>query len=176
MGGRRSQHDKERDRGREQSRKPVRGNARGHGAHHRHERGRGAPHKLSSGKDRTMDTVRRPQLFRMGDEELAELSAVGKKSDVERSIEESSDAAGFGATLQGERGKGVVVEVRKGNFLTRLNAIPPAMENAIPRVVRTIVRGTLQQFDLGLSSLVAPGDEVDLIIPPLPNPGDLHQY
>ena len=174
MSGRRSHHDKG---GREeQSRKPARGNARGHGAYHRHERGRGAPHKVASGKDRTMDTVRRQQFGRLGDEELSELSAVEKKSEVERSIEESGEAAGFGVALEGHHARGVVIEVRKGNFLTRLDALPPGEENSIPRTLRTIVRGTLQQFDLGLSSLVAPGDEVELIVPSMPGENALFQF
>src|SRR5579862_2886217 len=175
MSGRRSHHEKDGG-SREQSRKPARGNARGHGAYHRRERGRGAPRKVASGKDRTMDTVRHQQFGRLGDEELADLSKLEKKADVERSIEDSSQAAGYGATLEGHRVRGVVVEVRKGNFLTRIDAPLPGQENSIPRILPTIVRGTLQQFDLGLSSLVAPGDDVELIVPPLPGENALHQF
>src|SRR5580765_365116 len=109
MSGRRSHYERDGG-GSEQGRKPARGNARGHGAYHRHERGRGAPRKVASGKDRTMDTTRRQQFGRLGEDELAELSAIGHKSDIERSIEESGEAAGYGVDLEGHRAHGVVVE------------------------------------------------------------------
>lgn len=163
MAGRKSHHGKGGDR-REQSSKQARGNARGHGAYHRHQEGRGAPRKVASGKDRTMDTVRHQGFSRLQDDDLADLSAVEKKADVEHSIEESAEAAGYGATLAGTRTRGTVVEVRKGNFLTRVDE-PAGGEGSIPRILRTIVRGALQHFDLGLSSLVAPGDIVDMVIP-----------
>ena len=163
MAGRKSHHGKSGDR-REQSSKQTRGNARGHGAYHRHQEGRGAPRKVASGKDRTMDTVRHQGFSRLQDDDLADLSAIEKKADVEHSIEESAEAAGFGATLAGTRARGTVVEVRKGNFLTRVDE-PAGGARSIPRILRTIVRGALQHFDLGLSSLVAPGDIVDMVIP-----------
>ncbi len=151
--------------GREQTPKQARGNARGHGAYHRHERGRDAPRRIASGKDRTMDVVRHQGFSRLQDDALADLTRIEKKSEVENRIEESGDSAGFGADLQGLRARGTVVEVRKGNFLTRIDEPKPDGET-LPRILRTIVRGALQHFDLGLSSLVAPGDLVELIVPP----------
>jgi ribosome biogenesis GTPase len=158
---------------REQTPKQARGNARGHAAHHRHQEGKGAPRKVASGKDRTMDTVRHQGFARLQDDDLADLSRKEKKADVESSIEETGEAAGYGATLQGLRARGTVVEVRKGNFLTRIDE--PALVDAqnVPRILRTIVRGALQHFDLGLSSLVAPGDIVDLVIPKPAGDGEL---
>ncbi|MEI6232675.1 MAG: ribosome small subunit-dependent GTPase A [Planctomycetota bacterium] len=164
MAGRNTNSDKGGGR-REQTPKQARGNARGHGSHHRHQEGRGAPRKVASGKDRTMDIVRHQGFSRLQDDDLADLSVMEKKADVENRIEESEHAAQFGATLDGIRARGTVVEVRKGNFLTRIDA-PAMLDSAsIPRIIRTIVRGALQHFDLGLSSLVAPGDIVEMAIP-----------
>jgi ribosome biogenesis GTPase len=42
-------------------------------------------------------------------------------------------------------------------------------------ILRTFTRGTLKQFDLGLASLVAPGDEVELIVPPTEGEHELVQ-
>lgn len=174
MAGRNSKFDKS-DR-REQSSKQVRGNSRGHGAHHRHEEGRYAPRKIATGKDRTIDPVRQAGFSRLDDETLADLNKHSKNSELERRIEDSGEAAKYGATLEGQRARGTVVEVRKGNFLTRIDTPKSGSDFSMPKIVRTIVRGTLQQFDLGLSSLVAPGDIVELVIPPTPGETELFQY
>lgn len=42
-------------------------------------------------------------------------------------------------------------------------------------ILRTFARGTLKQFDTGLASLVAPGDEVEMIVPPLEGTHELVQ-
>jgi len=78
MAGRKSHHDRSGER-REQSSKQARGNARGHGAYHRHQEGRGAPRKVASGKDRTMDIVRHQGFSRLQDDDLADLSAGEKR-------------------------------------------------------------------------------------------------
>jgi ribosome biogenesis GTPase len=42
-------------------------------------------------------------------------------------------------------------------------------------ILRTFTRGTLKHFDSGSASLVAPGDDVELIVPPLQGQHDLVQ-
>jgi len=190
MAGRRSPQDE--GGGREQARK-VRGFARGHGAHHRHQRGKDAPRQIGSGRDRTEDHGRRQRgLTRLHDDTLNELENSEKKSSVERSVEELGDAHGYGAALEGEISRGRVIEVRKGNFLTRMElASTPQDEASLAAqalqmkakpaiwkqgdLLKTVVRGTMQQFDLGLSSVVAPGDEIDVVVPPLSGSGQLYQ-
>ncbi|MCY3023437.1 MAG: hypothetical protein NTW87_31030, partial [Planctomycetota bacterium] len=124
----------------------------------------------------------------MGDEALSELAGLEKRATAERWVDKLADASAFGALLEGIPAHGVVVEVRKGNFMTRMST--PAPEEATGTaargtggaawkagdVLRTFVRGTLQQFDLGLASLVAPGDEVELIVPPREGEQDLVQH
>jgi len=186
MGGRRSHHEKGGG-GREQARK-VRGFARGHGAHHRHERGKDAPRQIGSGRDRTEGHGQRQRgLTRLHDDTLHELKNIEKRASVERSVEDLSDAHGYGAALEGELSRGRVIEVRKGNFLTRMERASaphdPRIDPAKARpaewkqgdLLKTFVRGTMQQFDLGLSSVVAPGDEIDVVVPALSGPRELHQ-
>jgi ribosome biogenesis GTPase len=180
MGGRKLLRD---DDSRPQRARRVRGFARGHGAHHRHKPGQDAPHQFGSGLDRTADETRVRGLKRLGDEELADLSATERRGLSERRIQELTEAHSFGAPLEGVTAQGIVTEVRRGNFLTRLLTPPPAPPQVPPPsmgggqgegaplwrpgdVMRTFVRGTMQQFDLGLASLVAPGDGVEVIVPP----------
>lgn len=195
MSGRSSHHDR-----REQSPKQPRGNARGHGRHHRADH-RGAPRVIASGKDRTMDTQRHQGFSRLHDEELADLSNFDRQAELERRVEHKGDEKEFGAELRGLRAHGTVIEVRKGNFLTRIDTplpsggegpgvrgngfpLPPGGEGLgvrgsavpdVPKILRCVLRGTMQQFDMGLSSLVAAGDEVELIVSDPPLPGSLHQ-
>lgn len=159
---------------REQARKQARGNARGHGAHHRHD-GRGAPRGIATGKDRTMDTTRGEGFARLHDDELADLSKIEKRSEIERRIEQKSDAAEYGAELEGTRATGTVVEVRRGNFLTRIESPVPGGGNEIPKILRCVLRGTMQQFDMGITSFVAAGDNVELVVTPPSPPGSLIQ-
>ena len=192
MGGRKS-HDQDGKSGRrEQAEKQVRGFARGHGAHHRHRPGKDAPRSVASGRDRTTENTRRKPLGRMGDDALWELSNVEKAGEVERRIEKSEEAGAYGTKLEGFKTRGLVIEVRKGNFLTQVLSDPepvaPVTDAAVPNaadpnaktarkgdVLKTFVRGTLQQFDLGLSSVVAPGDLIEMIIPPVSGGHELFQ-
>jgi len=167
----------------------VRGFARGHGAHHHHKRGKEAPRQIGSGRDRTEDHAQRRRDFtRLDDETLHDLENIEKKASVERSVEELGDAHTYGAALEGEKSRGRVIEVRKGNFLTRMEldsvlsgTEPPEQDKNRPAkwkqgdLLRTFVRGTMQQFDLGLSSVVAPGDEIEVVVPPLSGPSELYQ-
>ncbi len=183
MGGRRSHGDKGGDRA--QARKQPRGFARGHGAHHRHRPGKEAPRPVGTGRDRTQDFTRAASLRSMDDESLSELGNVEKPYAVERRLEELGDAHTFGAKLDGPAAHGIVLEVRKGNFLTELTTPSPAAvagdASDAPTwnagaILRTFVRGTMQQFDLGLSSLVAPGDEIDTVVPHMAGENELFQH
>jgi len=170
MGGRKS-HDSGKGKGRAQASKQVRGFARGHGAHHRHRPGKEAPRQLGTGRDRTTEGTRDRQLLRLTDDALHDLSNSERNANVERSIEELGDAQSFGARMEGTGGRGIVVEVRKGNFLTLMHTGPdlatdPRAQWKQGDILRTYVRGTMQQFDMGLASLVAPGDEIEVIVPP----------
>jgi len=194
MAGRRSHHERSAGGSRAQAPKQPRGFARGHGAHHRHRPGREAPHPFGSGRDRTDEERRAPDFKRLSDEQVEGLVGVEKRADAERWVDQLVDARAFGALLEGVPARGVVVEVRRGNFLTRmLSSSPPvtgegeaerARDGLSPRpavwqpsdLLRTFVRGTLQHFDLGLSSLVAPGDDVELIVPPLEGERELVQH
>ncbi len=183
MAGRRSHHESGEGKARRaQSPKQVRGFARGHGAHHRHQPGKGAPRPVGSGRDRTETGARRNDFERLGDDDLSDLSSSEKKSNVERSIEELGDAQGFGARMEGLPARGLVLEVRKGNFLTRMLGgqadLGGGGSDALWKaggILRTVVRGTMQQFDLGLSSVVAPGDEIEVVVPPLSSSNELYQ-
>jgi ribosome biogenesis GTPase len=154
---------------RDQAPKQQRGFERGHGAHHR-RRGQEAPHNLGTGRGRTDEYIRTRDFSRLDDDSLADLDKTQKRAGNEKRVEASGESESFGSELQGTLTRGIVVEVRKGNFLTRVLADPPAggAETRFKAgdILRTIVRGVLQQFDLGLSSLVAPGDEVEMIVPP----------
>lgn len=188
MAGRRSHHQHSERGPREQARKQPRGNARGHGAYHRFRSGKEAPRSFGTGHDRTEEATRVRGLARWNDETLEGLSAGEKKAEAERWVDEPEDASSFGAKLDGAVARGIVVEVRKGNFLTRMTSAPPLSMGGGRRegagsapwaagdLLRTFARGTLQQFDVGLSSLVAPGDEVELIVPPLDGQRDLVQH
>lgn len=173
MAGRNSKFDKSERR--EQASKQTRGNARGHAKHHRQDGARGAPRGIATGKDRTMDTQRRAGYSQLLDDTLADLNAGERNSEVERRIQTKGEAGKFGVDLEGQRASGVVVEVRRGNFLTRIDSPAPGEGNPIPKILRCILRGTMQQFDLGLTSLVAPGDSVELMVPKQADPGTLHQ-
>ena len=171
--------DKE-DARRQQAPKQIRGIARGHGVHHRHQPGREAPHPFGTGRDRTSEGARRKDLARWADDELAELGHLEERAEGDKRLEELGEAGGFGAPLEGVITRGLVLEVRKGNFLTRMLAsrpetVPGSAAWQAGDILRTFVRGTLQQFDLGLASLVAPGDEIELIVPPLSARGELFQ-
>jgi ribosome biogenesis GTPase len=167
--GRRSPDDSGR---REQAPKKVRGFARGHGVHHRHRPGRGAPRPFGSGRNRTEEGTRLQSIGRMGDEALEELANAESPEDLDKRLEELGAAGDFGAKLEGASARGLVLEVRKGNFLTRIltaRETPAACEQRTWKpgeVLRTFVRGTLQQFDLGLASMVAPGDVIEVVVPP----------
>lgn len=170
MAGRRSHSEKSNRR--EQGEKQVRGFARGHGAHHRHQAGKEAPRNIGTGRDRTHEIRRQREFGRLDDDQIGNLASGQKHSTGGRSVEELTDAAGFGAELEGEKAAGTVVEVRKGNFLTLLQADSASdSANAFRwkkgEIIRTVVRGTLQQFDSGLSSLVAAGDEIEVVVPPM---------
>ena len=177
MAGRRSHHEHAGRGPREQARKQPRGIARGHGAHHRFRAGREAPYAFGTGRDRTEEEIRPRGFKRLGDEQLEEFGFGERKAEAERWLEDAEQAYTYGADLEGTPARGVVIEIRKGNFLTRMSSAPVLSTGGAqgddPRaalwkpgdLVRTFPRGTLQQFDLGLSSLVAPGDEVELIVP-----------
>jgi ribosome biogenesis GTPase len=191
MGGRKSPNSRDRSGHREQADKKIRGFARGHGAHHRHKPGKDAPRPIATGRDRTQEGTRDRQLLRMSDDTLSDLEKMGKAASVERRLSDSNTAESFGAKMEGTLACGRVVEVRKGNFLTLMLSAP---ETPAPLgeaegdssagsvfwktgdILRTYVRGTMQQFDLGLSSLVAPGDEIELIVPPLAREKELFQH
>ncbi|HYG75737.1 MAG TPA: ribosome small subunit-dependent GTPase A [Planctomycetota bacterium] len=181
MGGRKSHHDRDKGKGRAQaSKKNVRGFARGHGAHHRHRAGKEAPRQIGTGRDRTTEGTRDRQLMRMHDDELQDLSNAERNASAGYSIEELGEAQSFGAKMEGTVAAGIVVEVRKGNFLTLMRSAPdlvsdPGAQWKEGDILRTFVRGTLQQFDLGLSSLVTPGDEIEVIVPPSQGEKELYQ-
>jgi ribosome biogenesis GTPase / thiamine phosphate phosphatase len=174
MGGRRSHNEKNSAR-KAQGSKQVRGFARGHGAHHRHKAGRDAPRLIGSGRDRTHEIQRQREFGRLDDDQLMDLEGGASHAPSGRSVEELGDAQRFGAAMDGERASGTVVEVRKGNFLTLMK--DDSKSNASNAngmkiwkrddILRTFVRGTMQQFDTGLSSLVAAGDEIDVVVPPM---------
>lgn len=170
MAGRKSHHEKDSAK-REGGSKKIRGFARGHGAHHRHKAGKEAPRNIGTGRDRTHEIRRQREFGRLSDDELHDLESNQSHATGGRSVEELSDAGGYGSELEGEKSKGTVVEVRRGNFLTLMNADATAeFERAFRwkkgEILRTVVRGTMQQFDMGLSSLVAAGDEIEVLVPP----------
>ena len=173
---------------RDQSPKQTRGFARGHGVHHNHRRGKDAPHRLGTGRDRTVEGTRTKIFSRMSDDILSDLNNTEKTATLERRLKELGQADGYGAKLDGVTARGIVVTVRKGNFLTKMLTPPPldqGVDSMIPvsaapawqtgGILRTFVRGTLQQFDLGLSSIVAPGDEIEMIVPPITGATELFQ-
>jgi ribosome biogenesis GTPase len=161
------------------------------------------------------------------------LSHMEKPAEDDRRLEELGEADTFGARMEGPLARGVVLEVRRGNFLTRMLTPSPVAPASVPAegatdagplpfvpdssqntgsqqqteaaratplpsvpaestdtgtprvtppkwnvgdILRTIVRGTMQQFDLGLSSLVAPGDDVEMIVPYMAGEKELFQY
>ena len=190
MAGRRSHYEHSERGRREQAPKQPRGNARGHGSYHRFRTGKEAPHAFGTGRDRTEIEIRPQGYARRGDEELADLSTGERKAEAERWVDELAEASSYGAKLEGYKARGTVIEVRKGHFLTRMSSEPVtgegAGELAQPAratqalwkpgdILRTFTRGTLKQFDLGLASLVAPGDEVELIVPPTEGEHELVQ-
>ncbi|MFH0938867.1 MAG: ribosome small subunit-dependent GTPase A [Planctomycetota bacterium] len=165
---------------RKQASKQPRGFARGHGVHHRHRPGRDAPHAFGTGRDRAGDDINRGKLTNLPLEELENLGNIETAGDIDRRIEESDDAGTFGTALKGVLARGLVLEVRKGNFLTKMLSSPTSLPNhnqlwKSGDILRTFVRGTLQQFDLGLASLVAPGDEIEVVVPPLATKSELIQ-
>jgi|GEM_PF-43324 len=181
MGGRKSPNS--RDGSREQSKKQPRGFARGHGAHHRHVSGKDAPRRIGTGRDRTDGAARLKNFTMLDDDAQADLNKTQKSAEVEKSLQELGGASSYGARMEGDRASGMVVEVRKGNFLTRITSAAPEAYAGSPQqnwkqgtIIRTIVRGMLQQFDLGLSSLVAPGDEIEMVIPPLSSENELFKH
>ena len=180
--GRRSQSKKDNARHRDQAPKQSRGFSRGHGQHHRQGGVHGAPRTMGTGRGRTDEQTRTKDFSRLSDETLYDINTSEKRASVEKRVEDSGEAQRFGARLlSGTFGKGIVVEVRKGNFLTRMTTTPDLEPGAAePRwkageILRTIVRGVLQQFELGLSSMVAPGDEIELVVPPQSGEKDLFQ-
>lgn len=180
MAGRRSHHDKNASKQEGGSSKKVRGFARGHGAHHRHRAGKDAPRNLGTGRDRTHEIRRQREFGRLSDDELHDLESGQSHATGGRSVEELSDASAYGSDLEGEKSLGTVVEVRRGNFLTRMKADATAQFERAFRwtkgeIIRTVVRGTMQQFDMGLSSLVAAGDEIEVIVPPKSEDKSLYQ-
>lgn len=155
--------------GNERPRKPrnVRGSARGHGMHHRP--GVGGPRSFATGRLRDNHEHRERTLRRMSDEVLADLPSEQRHATAHQRLEEDGEARDFGAVLAGPRARGVVVEVRKGHFWTVFTSPPELPPGAapVPEEVRTVLRGTLEQFDRGLASLVASGDEVETVVPPV---------
>ena len=145
--------------------KAVRGFARGHGAHHRP--GKGAPRPLATGRGREAQGPREHAWRRMTDDRLADLAISQKWSASGRRVEATGQASGYGAPLTGTALAATVVEVRRGGFLVALSQPPevPPGSPPLPLALRTVLRGTLQQFDLGLTSLVAAGDEVEVVVP-----------
>jgi ribosome biogenesis GTPase len=179
--GRRSP-DNKRSAHRDQAPKQSRGFARGHGSHHRYRAGHDAPRSFGTGRGRTDDIRRTKDFSRLDEETLEDVDLVEKRANVEKRVEAAGEAQTFGAKLEGTHERGIVVEVRKGNFLSRMLTDQSGAQTAgealrwkAGDVLRTIVRGVLQQFELGLSSLVAPGDEVELVVPPASGPKDLFQ-
>ncbi|MBI3832115.1 MAG: ribosome small subunit-dependent GTPase A [Planctomycetes bacterium] len=152
---------------RAQKSKNVRGLARGHGMHHRP--GAGAPRSLASGRLRDSHEHRERSYRRLSDDALADLPAEQRVATARRRLESDDEASIFGVPLKGARSRGVVVEVRKGHFLTELHQQPeqPPGSPPLPEFLRTVLRGTLEQFDRGLASLVASGDEIEVVLPPV---------
>ncbi|MCZ7643751.1 MAG: ribosome small subunit-dependent GTPase A [Planctomycetota bacterium] len=143
--------------------------ARGHGRHHR--TGDGAPRAIASGRQRT-EKGTRERGWRRFDDERIEKAAASERLQVgasKETLEDVQDAQAYGAKLEGLAAAGIVLEVRRGSFLVELTRPPelPAGAAPCPGVLRAEPRGLMQHFDLGLSSLVAAGDEVDLIVPPV---------
>ncbi|MCW8133507.1 MAG: ribosome small subunit-dependent GTPase A [Planctomycetota bacterium] len=166
MAGRRHSNP-EQGGGRSQKPKHVRGFARGHGMHHRP--GGGAPKSFGSGRLRDNHEHRERSYRRFDDEKLADLPAEQRQATLRARLESGDDANIFGAPIQGPRARGTVVEVRKGHFLTELREAPemPPGTTPLPEYLHTVLRGTLEQFDRGLASLVASGDEVEVVVPPV---------
>ncbi|MBE7465017.1 MAG: ribosome small subunit-dependent GTPase A [Planctomycetes bacterium] len=155
--------------GRPQAPKRGRQGARGHGLHHK--QGDGTPRNLASGRGRNEKGVRERGWSKLEDEQAADTVSFERLSvgSSKERVQEVEDAAGYGVDLQGFAARGTVLEVRRGTFLLELTQPPQLPPDAAPcpRIVRTEPRGAMQHFDLGLSSLVAAGDEVEVIVPPV---------
>ena len=157
---------------------------------------------LGTGRDRTQDNTRQKTFSRLSDDDMHDLSHGERNAEVDGRLGQLDQAHTFGAKLEGVPARGVVLEVRKGNFLTRILECKASVNEGLDitqglshtlemkgqterpvspfiskvgMTLRTFVRGTLQQFDLGLSSVVAPGDEIELVVPTANNANDLIQ-
>lgn len=141
------------------------GFGRGHGMHHR--RGDGAPRRIGTGRKRIDERHRERDWADRDDDELEDLPASQRMKVQGERLEHLSEASGRGADLDGLRAPGTVVELQKGCCLVHLHVTPelPSGWRPLPPLLRCIPRGMLKKFDLGLASLVAVGDTVDVIIP-----------
>jgi len=135
----------------------------------------GAPRSIASGKQREEKGTRARDLSRLHDEDLLDLPTAEKLHGGRERLQKDEGHTDYGAALEGQLTAATVVEVQRGSFLIRLDtdasgqplAALPENAKPIPRIIRSNLRGTLEQFDLGLSSLVAAGDRVEVVIPPV---------
>ena len=107
--------------------------------------------------------------MRLDENQQADLPGIQRLVEGKKRLQDGEDACAYGTAMDGPVSAGIVLEVRKGNFLTELFEAPemPAGTPPCPRIVRTSPRGMLEQFDLGISALVAAGDEVEVVVPPV---------
>jgi ribosome biogenesis GTPase len=159
-------------RGKEGERRPQApkrdlGIGRGHGMHHR--RGDGAPRPFATGRKRGEELQREGGWAARDDEELADLPARQKLHAGRGKAEEFTDAGRRGVRLAGLTGRGSVVEIQRGCCFVKLREPPPLPPDAkpIPGLLRAVPRGMLEQFDQGLASLVAVGDDVEVVVFPI---------
>lgn len=155
---------------RSQSPKKSTGHGRGHGIHHRLVgRKSGAPRPIASGRKRAAGDGRDHSWRKLDDALIDDMAGVQKTAAVARRLTTLKEAERHGTELQGPRARGVIVTVRRGSFLTELLEAPQLPEKSppLPPLLRVRPRGVLKQFDVGQSSPVAAGDEVDLVVPPV---------
>lgn len=155
------------DRGRRpQAPKKDYGIGRGHGMHHR--RGDGAPRRIGTGRKRVDEQQREGNWTSRDDDELEDLPISQRMKTQGVRLEELAEAATKGAHLEGLKAAGTVVELQKGCCLVQLHQMPdlPGGRTPLPRLLRTIPRGLMKNYDLGLASLAAVGDAVEVLIPP----------
>lgn len=133
-----------------------------------HRRGDGAPRRIGTGRKRVPEQQREGSWTARGDDELEDLPVSQRMKTQGERLKELGDAATKGALLDGLKASGTVVELQKGCCLVRLYQAPvlPEGRTPLPNLLRAIPRGLMKNFDLGLASIVAVGDAVEVVIPP----------
>lgn len=129
----------------------------------------GAPRRIGTGRSRAEAPQRERGWTRLHDEDLEDAVTYERLKVGRDRVESRAEADGYGAKIEGPAAAGTVVEVQKGSFLTALDAPPDLPPNSapLPGFLRTWPRGTMKHYETGLANLVAAGDRVEVIVPPV---------